>query len=130
MSEVCILVVEDEPDNRAIICSVVQDIAGYKAIAVGDGRQALAAVAESRPALVILDLMLPELNGFEVVQVLKGNAAYQDVPVLAVTALARPVERDRALRAGCSDYIEKPFNLDEMVAKINRLLQLSSTTSF
>lgn len=122
-SEKNVLIVEDEPDNRDIMCSVVQDVAGYRASAVADGEEALAAVASKAPDLILLDLVLPGLDGFEVARRLKSNAATQDIPILAISALARPGDRNQALAVGCDDYIDKPFGLDDLVAKINRLLR-------
>ena len=128
-AEKTVLVVEDEPDNRDIMCSVVQDVAGYRACAVADGEQALAAVASGPPDLILLDLVLPGLDGFEVARRLKGNAATRGIPILAISALARTGDRDQALEVGCDDYIDKPFSLDDLVAKIHRLLQPSAASA-
>jgi CheY-like chemotaxis protein len=129
VSEKSVLIVEDEPDNRDILCSVVQDIGGYQASAVADGEQALSAVVSNKPDLILLDLILPGLDGFEVARRLKGDPSTQSIPILAISALARSGDRDQALTVGCDDYIDKPFSLDELVAKIDRLLGSSSTSS-
>lgn len=127
--EKTVLIVEDEPDNRDIMCSVVQDVAGYRAVAVADGEQALAVVAGRPPDLILLDLILPGLDGFEVARRLKGDPATRGIPILAISALARTGDRDQALEMGCDDYVDKPFGLDDLVAKIHRLLQPSAAST-
>ena len=124
-----VLVVDDEPDNRDMLVSVVQDVAGHQATAAADGEQALAAVAADAPDLVLLDLMLPGVSGFEVAQRLKSNPATSDVVILAISALTRTGDREQALLVGCDDYIDKPFNLDDLVAKINQLLGLPAAST-
>jgi len=124
-----VLVVEDEPDNRDIMCSVVQDVAGYRASAVADGDEALAAVASKPPDLILLDLVLPGVDGVEVARRLKSDPATRAIPILAISALARAADRDQALAVGCDDYIDKPFSLDDLVAKIHQLLRPAAAST-
>jgi two-component system cell cycle response regulator len=74
--------------------------------------------AQSLPDLILLDLLLPHLNGFEVVRRLKANQHTRHIPVLALTALTRPSERDEALAAGCDGLIVKPFDTDELIRTV------------
>jgi CheY-like chemotaxis protein len=127
MDQKTVLVVEDEPDNRDVLCSVIQDIAGHKASGVSDGEQALALVAVAPPDLIVLDLMLPGLNGFEVARRLKGNEATRHIPIVAISALPRAGDRDQALSVGCDDFVTKPFNLDDLVDVVDRLLGHSAS---
>jgi CheY-like chemotaxis protein len=106
-----ILVVEDEPTNQAILQTVVEDFIGARALLAGDGQEALAAVRGERPDLIILDLMMPVLDGFAVAQQLKGNPETAAIPIIALTAMARQQDEEAAIRAGCDAYLAKPFDL-------------------
>ncbi len=118
-----VLIVEDEPDNQEIVRAVVEDLVGCSAILAGDGVEALSKAAEESPDLVLLDLMLPRLDGYEVARRLKGEPKTQGIPIIAITALARPKDRARALEAGCDDYVDKPFDLDLLERKIRAHLE-------
>ncbi len=107
-----ILIVEDEPTNQAILQTVVEDIIGARAVLAGDGQEALVAVQQERPDLIILDLMMPVLDGFAVAQRLKGDPATAAIPIIALTAMARQQDEAAALRAGCDAFVAKPFDLD------------------
>lgn len=124
MKQLRVLIVEDEPDNQAIVRAVVEEMVGYSAVLADDGVEALSRVSEEPPELVLLDLMLPKLDGYEVARRLKGDPRTQDVPIIAITALARPSDRARALEAGCDDCVDKPFDLDALEQKIR--LRVSS----
>lgn len=113
-----VLIVEDEPDNQEIVRAVVEDILGYHATLASDGMEAMARLSEELPNLVLLDLMLPKLDGYEVVRRMKSDSRTRNVPVIAITALARPRDRARALEAGCDDFVDKPFDLDALERKI------------
>lgn len=113
-----ILIVEDEPDNQEIVRAVVEEMVGCSAVVADDGLEALVKVSEELPKLVLLDLMLPKLDGYEVARRLKGDPRTQNVPIIAITALARPADRMRALDAGCDDYVDKPFDLESLEQKI------------
>lgn len=118
MEQLRVLVVEDEPDNREIVRAVVEEMMGCRAVLAGDGVEALRRVSEEVPSLVLLDLMLPRLDGYEVARRLKSDPRTRDVPIIAITALARPRDRDRALEAGCDDFVDKPFDLDALARKV------------
>jgi len=113
-----VLIVEDEPDNQEIVRAVVEDMVGCRAVLASDGLEALDRVSEEAPSLVLLDLMLPKLDGYEVARRLKGDPLTTSIPIIAITALARPKDRARAIDAGCDDYLNKPFDLDLLERKI------------
>lgn len=113
-----VLIVEDEPDNQEIVRAVVEDMVGCRALLAADGLEALRRASEETPDLVLLDLMLPKLDGYEVARRLRSEPLTRDVPIIAITALARPKDRMRAVEAGCDDYVDKPFDLDLLERKI------------
>jgi signal transduction histidine kinase/ActR/RegA family two-component response regulator len=113
-----VLIVEDEPDNQTLMRTVVEDLLGGNAVVCGDGERAVFEAVETPPALILLDLMLPSLSGWEVARRLRQNHRTKSVPIIAVTALARPQERESALHAGCDAYLSKPFAPDDMARLI------------
>jgi CheY-like chemotaxis protein len=113
-----VLVVEDQQENQALIRSVVEDLLGGKAIVCEDGEHALHEAMEQPPALVLLDLMLPGMSGWEVARRLRQSPRTRDVPIIAVSALARAQEREAAVHAGCDAYLSKPFTPEEMARVI------------
>jgi len=119
-----VLVVEDDAAVREVLIETLVDEVGVTAIAARDGLEALAMVAARAPALVLVDLGLPGLDGLGVIERLCGGAATAALPVLAMTALGRAaVERQQALEAGCVGILEKPFNLDDLIATVRALLR-------
>jgi signal transduction histidine kinase/CheY-like chemotaxis protein len=113
-----VLVVEDEKENQTLIRSVVEDVLGGKAVVCEDGERALHEALEQPPALVLLDLMLPGVSGWEVARRLRQSPRTRDVPIIAVSALARAQEREAAVHAGCDAYLSKPFTPEEMARMI------------
>jgi two-component system, cell cycle response regulator DivK len=109
-----ILIAEDEPDNQVILQTVVEALVGLRCEVVGDGLAVLACVERERPRMILLDLMMPVLDGFQVAQRLKRDPATSSIPIVAVSALARPDDREAALAAGCDEFVRKPFDLDEL----------------
>lgn len=122
-----VLIVDDEPDNRNIISSVVEEVGGYQVLVADDGEQALSLIASNHPDLILLDLRLPGVDGFEVARRLKNHPTLRTIPILALSALTRSNDRRQAMQVGCDDYVDKPFNVDELVQKIKRLLDPSPT---
>jgi CheY-like chemotaxis protein len=113
-----VLVVEDEPENQSLIRLVVEDLLGGKATVCEDGERALHEAMDQPPALVLLDLMLPRLSGWEVARRLRQSPRTREVPIIAVSALARTQEREAAVHAGCDAYLSKPFTPEEMARVI------------
>ena len=109
-----VLIVEDEKENQRLMRAVVEDMLGGKAVVCEDGERALLEAVEQPPDLVLLDLMLPHVSGWEVARRLRQSPRTQSVPIVAVSALARAQEREAALHAGCDAYLAKPFTPEEM----------------
>ena len=118
-----VLIGEDEPDNRIILQTVVETLLGVRAQVAGDGLAVLASVERERPRVILLDLMMPGLDGFQVTRHLKANPATASIPIVAVSAMARPDDRETALAAGCDDFVRKPFELDDLEAVIRTYLE-------
>jgi two-component system, cell cycle response regulator DivK len=121
-SDDLVLIGEDEPDNQVILQTVVESVVGARAALAGDGLAVLACVSRERPRVILLDLMMPGLDGFEVTRQLKSDPATSKIPIVAISALARPDDREAALAAGCNEFVRKPFELDELEALIKGYL--------
>jgi two-component system cell cycle response regulator DivK len=117
-----ILIVEDEPNNRAILQTLVQDFLRARTAVADDGQQALDTVARERPDLILMDLMMPVLDGLSTVRRLKGDAATAGIPIIALTALARSEDETAAREAGCDAFIAKPFDLEDVERAVRRFL--------
>jgi two-component system cell cycle response regulator DivK len=102
-----ILVVEDDVDNRRIVAKVLS-VEGYEIIEATDGIEALARVRANRPDLILMDLALPNMDGWEATRRLKEDPETRDIPVVALTAVAMRGDEEQARAAGCDDYISKP----------------------
>jgi two-component system cell cycle response regulator DivK len=102
-----ILVVEDDADNRRIVAKVLS-VEGYEVVEAIDGIEALAIARSVHPQLIIMDLALPHLDGWEATRQLKRDPATRDIPVVALTAVAMHGDEEQARAAGCDDYMTKP----------------------
>jgi len=129
LSSKTVLVVDDEPDNRDIMRVIVEEIVGCQAMQAKDGQEALAAISSHKPDLILLDLMLPRLDGFQVMRILKQDERTASIPVIAITAMAQPKDKERAVAAGAVDFIDKPFDLDEVADKIRSYLNGASAAA-
>jgi len=120
-----ILIVEDAPDNRTIAELILQS-AGHTVVSVGDGASAVCAAISMQPDAILMDLSLPQLDGWEATRQLKAHPATCDIPVIAFTAHILPSDLDRALAAGCAAVIAKPFEIDVFLAQIAALVEQHS----
>ena len=118
-----ILVVEDEPDIGGLIAHALERDGQTSVELVGTGDAALAAIAERPPDVVVLDLNLPVLSGFEVCRILRGRPATRNLPILMVTARTNEVDRIAGLDMGADDYVTKPFSLRELSARVRAVLR-------
>jgi signal transduction histidine kinase/ActR/RegA family two-component response regulator len=118
-----VLVVEDEPQTQDLMRLVVEDLLGGVARICDDGEQAMREAAERPPALILLDLMLPRVSGWEVARRLRQSPRTSTVPIIAVSALSRSQEREAALHAGCDAYLTKPFTPDDLARLVTTTLQ-------
>jgi len=121
-----ILVVDDEP-NIVHLARMYLEREGFRVQSVGDGRSALQAVDRLKPALMILDLMLPEVDGMEVCRRLRAQESV--LPILMLTARDEDVDKILGLEMGADDYLTKPFNPREMVARVKAILRREARTS-
>jgi two-component system, cell cycle response regulator DivK len=118
-----VLIGEDEPDNQIILQTIVESLVGVRADVAGNGLAVLASVQRERPNVILLDLMMPGLDGFQVTRQLKGNPETATIPIVAISAMARPDDRDAALAAGCDEFVRKPFELEDLEAVIRSYLE-------
>jgi CheY-like chemotaxis protein len=114
-----VLVVDDNADNLYVLTHLLTRH-GYAVREVGDGPSALAAAEEARPAMILLDIRLPGVSGYEVVAALRRRPGFAEVPVIAVTAHAMPGDREAALAAGCDDYMTKPIDPRALMTLVER----------
>lgn len=121
--EPIILAVDDDEDNLVLLTEVLGPL-NCLVMTATHGQTALRLAQAYQPNLILLDIMLPDLNGIEVVYRLKQNQETARIPVIAVTALARLEDRDRLILAGCNDYISKPYILEDLEALIRHYLPL------
>jgi len=112
-----ILVVEDQEDNRRILRDLLMS-AGYEIIQAENGEEALAVAATERPDLILMDIQLPLLDGYEATRRIKANPALRTIPVIAVTSYALSGDENTARAAGCDAYVTKPFSPRALLAKI------------
>ncbi len=117
-----ILVVDDEPEAVELLEFNLKQ-AGFEVVTAADGAEALQRVRTQAPALVVLDLMLPEIDGLEVCKLLRRDAATERIPIIMLTARAAEVDRILGLELGADDYVTKPFSPRELVLRIRKILQ-------
>ena len=117
-----VLVVDDNEDNLLLLAFVVEQL-DCQIITALDGKTALDLAQDYHPSLILLDMMLPDMDGMEVLSHLKQNPITKTIPVIAVTAMAREQDRDRILLAGCNEYVSKPYAVDELEMLLRRYLE-------
>src|SRR5437667_1175145 len=117
-----ILVVDDEPEAVELVEFNLKQ-AGFNVFSAEDGATALRRARELLPSLIVLDLMLPEMDGLEVCRILRRDPATADIPVIMLTAKAAEVDRVVGLELGADDYLTKPFSPRELVLRVKKVLQ-------
>jgi CheY-like chemotaxis protein len=125
-SKPLIFVVEDVPRNLQVVCNIIKK-EGYRIAAAGNGRQALEMIPEAQPDLVLLDVMMPEMDGFAVCEQLKKNPATKDIPIIFLTAKTEVTDIVKGFEIGAVDYVTKPFKGTELLARVKTQLQLKFT---
>lgn len=122
--ETTVLIVDDEPHIRMLLEESLVDLEdqGIGLLSASNGREALALIESHRPRLVLLDVMMPELSGYEVCQLVRANPALTGIYILMLTAKGQEADRLRGLEAGADDYATKPFDPDDMLARVQRVL--------
>jgi two-component system, cell cycle response regulator DivK len=117
----CILVVEDQEDNRQILRDLLGS-AGYDLTEAENGEEAIAAVARRRPDLILMDIQLPVMDGYEATRRIRTIQTLRSVPIIAVTSYALAGDEDKALAAGCDGYVTKPYSPRDLLAKVRTYL--------
>ena len=117
----CILVVEDQADNRRILRDLLSN-AGYELIEAESGEEALTAVEAQRPDLILMDIQLPVMDGYEATRRIRSKPELKSIPIIAVTSYALAGDEAKALAIGCNAYIAKPFELATLMNAVKRYL--------
>lgn len=120
-----ILVVDDEP-NIVLSLEFLLKKEGYLVRTAANGEEALAALKDSKPDLVLLDVMMPSMDGYDVCQTVRADPELSSVTIIMLTAKGRDIERDKGLALGADDYVTKPFATRELVEKVNAFLKGAS----
>ena len=116
-----ILIVEDQEDNRAIMRDLL-NTAGYKLIEAVDGEEGVRLAQSEHPDLILMDIQLPILDGYEATRRIRALAELKSIPIIAVTSYALSGDEAKALAAGCDSYVAKPFSPRELLAKVREFL--------
>ncbi|MDD4179861.1 MAG: response regulator [Candidatus Margulisbacteria bacterium] len=117
-----ILVVDDEPDVASLLTLMLKS-QGYEVIAAGDGQEALEKARSENPDLILLDVMLPRLDGYKVARMLKFDENYSHIPIIMLTAKIQDRDKQTGLEMGANDYVTKPFDTAQLLAKIKDILE-------
>ncbi len=116
-----ILVVEDQEDNRQILRDLLASV-GHDMVEAHDGQAALDAVARQRPDLILMDIQLPIMDGYEATRRIKAMPEYKSIPIIVVTSYALSGDEGKARAAGCDAYVTKPYSPRQLLAKVNEYL--------
>ncbi|MFP4059171.1 MAG: PleD family two-component system response regulator [Bacteroidales bacterium] len=119
-----ILVVDDSSVNNLLMQNILEE-EGYTILTVESGKEALSMIRQKSPVLVILDIMMPDLDGFEVLENLKTEDKTMNIPVMMLTARNNSRDKQKALALGALDYIIKPIDIPDVIARIKRILKVS-----
>lgn len=117
-----VLIVDDEP-NIVLSLKFLVSQQGYEVRTAGNGEEALQSLREKVPDLVLLDIMMPKPDGYEVCQIIRSTPEWKEIPVIMLTAKGRDVERQKGLAMGADDYITKPFATNELVTKVRAMIE-------
>ena len=126
-AEKLFLVVEDFEDSRFMMRRLLE-MAGYRVLEASDGEQAVKMALESRPALILMDLSLPKLDGLAATRQIRQKKGLKKTPILAVSAHDSPESRIEALEAGCDEYVTKPIDFDQLHALLQRFVPSVKTS--
>ena len=128
MTETKILVVDDDPNSRDIVKTFLE-ARGYEVATAADGKDALSLLEEFRPGLVLLDVMMPGMDGWEVARVIKNHPDFGRTRVVMLTARSDFSDKTEGLRAGADDYIVKPIRLEELAERVEKNLAVRERTA-
>ncbi len=116
-----VLIAEDNPDSLEIITFQLEML-GYSVIAAKHGQEAVEKAVEEEPQLIVMDIMMPKMDGREATRIIRSNPKTQNIPILASTVLFRESDLKSCIDAGCNDYITKPFTLKQLQGKIQNFI--------
>ena len=119
-----LLVVDDNAQNLELLCAYMEDVANITTIPASNGIEALAKVAEDQPDLILLDIMMPRMSGFEVCRQLKSAPETRDIQIIMVTALNEVGDHERAVDCGTDEFLTKPVNRIELITRVKSLLRV------
>lgn len=122
-----ILYIEDNDDNVYMLRRRLER-SGHSVIVAGNGEEGVALACDKKPDLILMDLSLPVIDGWQATRMLKEMAATREIPVIALSAHAMPEDRERALDSGCDDYDSKPVDIQRLIRKIEKLLRRAEGT--
>ncbi|MBI2210904.1 MAG: response regulator [Deltaproteobacteria bacterium] len=117
-----VLLAEDHPGTIEVMQTELE-VLGYEVVVAQDGQEAVEKAATESPDLIVMDIIMPKLDGFQATARIRENPRTRDIPILAATALARPGDREKCLESGCDGYIAKPFTHRQLGAAIDRLFE-------
>ena len=117
----CILIIEDQDDNRTIMRDLL-NTAGYRLIEAVDGEEGVKLAQSERPDLILMDIQLPILDGYEATRRIRASVELKSIPIIAVTSYALSGDDAKARAAGCDGYVAKPFSPRELLAKVREFL--------
>jgi two-component system, cell cycle response regulator DivK len=117
-----ILIVEDD-EKSYILCKDLLEKSGHSVLYAKNGKTGLKMIESDKPDMVLLDILLPDMNGLAMLQLIQNNPGIKDIPIVAVTCLGRPEDRVECLSAGCVEHISKPIDTGEFVNKIEKILK-------
>ena len=117
-----VLLAEDHPGTMEVMQTELE-VLGYEVVLAQDGQEAVEKAATESPDLIVMDIIMPKLDGFQATARIRENPRTKDIPILAATALAMPGDREKCLESGCDGYIAKPFTHRQLGAAIDRLFE-------
>ena len=120
-----ILIVDDEPNIRDLLTTSLR-FAGFAVRAVGNGAQAISAVLEEEPDLIILDVMLPDINGQAVCELIRKDPTMADIKIICISGMVEEERIDELRAAGADDFLHKPLDIDELIRRVSRLLDIET----
>ena len=122
-----ILIIEDHGDMRELLTWQIE-LMGFTPITAKRGAEGIEKALSEKPALIIMDIMMPGMDGWQTTREIRAHAAMKDVPILAATAMFRDADLKHCMDAGCNGYIVKPFTFQELQGKVRELIPSASTT--
>jgi len=118
-----VLIADDNPQNVELLQAYLEEL-GCRVVSAADGQETLKQVASEKPDLILLDIMMPKMSGFEICRKLKKDPATAGIPICVVTALTEVADIERAVEAGTDDFLSKPINRWELVTRVRSLLKV------